>query len=46
VRLSILFPEITRMQVRAIMEAAADLRKKKVDARPEIMIRSPARWLR
>jgi len=38
VRLSILFPEITRMQVRAIMEAAADLRKKKIDARPEIMI--------
>ncbi|HEX9476550.1 MAG TPA: putative PEP-binding protein, partial [Candidatus Dormibacteraeota bacterium] len=38
VRLSVLFPEITRMQVRAIMEAAADLRKKKVDARPEIMI--------
>jgi pyruvate, orthophosphate dikinase len=38
VRLSILFPEITRMQVRAIMEAACDLRKKKVDARPEIMI--------
>jgi pyruvate, orthophosphate dikinase len=38
VRLSILFPEITRMQVRAIMEAAADLRKRKVDARPEIMI--------
>jgi pyruvate,orthophosphate dikinase len=26
------------MQVRAIMEAAADLRKKKIDARPEIMI--------
>src|ERR1700737_2949918 len=38
VRLSVLFPEFTRMQVRAIMEAAADLRKKKVDARPEIMI--------
>jgi pyruvate,orthophosphate dikinase len=38
VRLSILFPEITRMQVRAIIEAAADLRKRKVDARPEIMI--------
>src|SRR3984893_3322371 len=38
VRLSILFPEITRMQVRAIMEAAADLRKRKIDARPEIMI--------
>ena len=38
VRLSILFPEITRMQVRAIMEAACDLRKEKIDARPEIMI--------
>jgi pyruvate, orthophosphate dikinase len=38
VRLSVLFPEITRMQVRAIMEAACDLRKQKVDARPEIMI--------
>ena len=38
VRLSILFPEITRMQVRAIMEAASNLRKKKIDARPEIMI--------
>src|SRR2546426_1687611 len=42
VRLSILFPEITRMQVRAIMEAACDLRKRKVDARPEIMI--PLAW--
>jgi pyruvate,orthophosphate dikinase len=38
VRLSILFPEITRMQVRAIMEAACNLRKKNVDAQPEIMI--------
>src|SRR5438046_10129417 len=38
VRLSILYPEITRMQVRAIMEAACNLRKRKVDARPEIMI--------
>src|SRR6202165_1180103 len=38
VRLSILYPEITRMQVRAIMEAACNLRKKKIDARPEIMI--------
>ena len=37
-RLSILFPEITRMQVRAIMEAACNLKKKGVDARPEIMI--------
>ncbi len=38
VRLSILYPEITRMQVRAIIEAACDLKKKGVDARPEIMI--------
>jgi pyruvate,orthophosphate dikinase len=38
VRLSILYPEITRMQVRAIMEAACNLKKKGVDARPEIMI--------
>jgi pyruvate, orthophosphate dikinase len=38
VRLSILYPEILRMQVRAIMEAACDLRKQKIDARPEIMI--------
>jgi pyruvate,orthophosphate dikinase len=38
VRLSILYPEITRMQVRAIMEAACNLRKKNVDAQPEIMI--------
>src|SRR5438552_1940431 len=37
VRLSILYPEITRMQVRAIMEAATNLRKRKVDPRPEIM---------
>jgi pyruvate, orthophosphate dikinase len=38
VRLSILHPEITRMQVRAIIEAACDLKKEGVDARPEIMI--------
>jgi pyruvate,orthophosphate dikinase len=38
VRLSILYPEIVRMQVRAIMEAACNLKKKGVDARPEIMI--------
>jgi pyruvate,orthophosphate dikinase len=38
VRLSILYPEIPRMQVRAIMEAATNLRRQKVDARPEIMI--------
>ena len=38
VRLSILYPEITRMQVRAILEAACGLRRRGVDARPEIMI--------
>src|SRR6059036_1956539 len=38
VRLSILYPEIPRMQVRAIMEAACNLRKRKIDARPEVMI--------
>src|SRR6202171_4997965 len=38
VRLSILYPEITRMQVRAIMEAACDLKRRGIDARPEIMI--------
>jgi pyruvate,orthophosphate dikinase len=38
VRLSILYPEIPRMQVRAIMEAACNLRMRKIDARPEIMI--------
>jgi len=38
VRLSMLYPEIPRMQVRAILEAACDLRKRGIDARPEIMI--------
>ncbi|MBO0706015.1 MAG: pyruvate, phosphate dikinase, partial [Candidatus Dormibacteraeota bacterium] len=37
-RLGIVFPEITRMQVRAIMEAACELRLRGVDVRPEIMI--------
>lgn len=37
-RLGIVFPEIYKMQVRAIMEAASDLQKKGIDARPEIMI--------
>lgn len=37
-RLGILYPEITRMQVRAIMEAACELRLRGVDVRPEIMI--------
>jgi pyruvate,orthophosphate dikinase len=36
-RLSITYPEILRMQIRAIVEAAIDCRAKKIDARPEIM---------
>ncbi|RIL12071.1 pyruvate, phosphate dikinase [bacterium] len=38
VRLGVLFPEIIRMQVRAILEAAVDLARRGVDVRPEIMI--------
>ena len=38
VRLSILFPEIPRMQVRAILEAACDLTRGGTDVRPEIMV--------
>jgi pyruvate,orthophosphate dikinase len=37
-RLGLLFPEIIEMQVRAILEAAAELRREGVDARPEIMV--------
>ncbi len=37
-RLGILFPEITEMQIRAIFEAACELRREGVDVRPEIMI--------
>ena len=37
-RLGILYPEIYAMQVRAIFEAAGELRKRGVDARPEVMI--------
>ena len=37
-RLGILFPEIYAMQVRAIFEAACDLRGRGVDARPDMMI--------
>ncbi|HET9052058.1 MAG TPA: pyruvate, phosphate dikinase [Candidatus Dormibacteraeota bacterium] len=37
-RLGLRFPEIIEMQVRAILEAAAQLKREKVDARPEIMI--------
>jgi pyruvate,orthophosphate dikinase len=38
VRLAILYPEIPRMQVRAIMEAACDLKLRRVQTKPEIMI--------
>ena len=37
-RLGILYPEIYAMQVRAIFEAACDLKERGVDARPEVMI--------
>ena len=37
-RLGILFPEIYRMQVRAIFEAACALVKEGVDVRPEVMV--------
>jgi len=37
-RLGITFPEITQMQVRAIFEAACELKKEGVDVHPEIMI--------
>lgn len=38
VRLSIMMPEIVEMQVRAIMEAAANVALKGVDPHPEVMI--------
>ncbi len=37
-RLGIVYPEIYAMQVRAIFEAACDLKRRGVDARPEVMI--------
>src|SRR5688572_10645942 len=37
-RLGIKYPEITRMQARAVFEAAADANKKGLKAKPEIMI--------
>ncbi|MBI4491409.1 MAG: pyruvate, phosphate dikinase, partial [Chloroflexi bacterium] len=37
-RLGILFPEITQMQVRAILEAAVALARQNVETHPEIMI--------
>ncbi len=37
-RLGILYPEIYEMQVRAIFEAAVELKKQGVDVKPEVMI--------
>jgi pyruvate, orthophosphate dikinase len=37
-RLGIKYPEITRMQARAVFEAAADAQKEGIKAKPEIMI--------
>jgi pyruvate,orthophosphate dikinase len=37
-RLCVTYPEILEMQVRAIVEAAIACKKKKIDAKPEIMI--------
>ena len=37
-RLGVVYPEITRMQVRAIFEAAAEVIKKKIKCKPEIMV--------
>jgi len=38
IRLGIVYPDIMRMQVRAIFEAACDAAKKGIDVHPEIMI--------
>ncbi|MGH7610496.1 MAG: pyruvate, phosphate dikinase [Candidatus Dormibacteria bacterium] len=37
-RLGLLFPEIVEMQVRAIAEAASELRRRRVRALPEVMV--------
>lgn len=37
-RLGITFPEITRMQTQAIIEAALEVKKKGISVRPEIMV--------
>ena len=37
-RLGIVYPEISEMQARAVFEAAAEVQKKGIKARPEIMI--------
>ena len=38
VRVAITYPEIYRMQITAVFEAAAELAKKKINAKPQIMI--------
>ena len=38
VRLGITYPEIYRMQIQAVLEAAAELIKEGVDIQPEIMV--------
>jgi pyruvate,orthophosphate dikinase len=38
VRLGVTYPEITEMQVRAILESAAELKKEGIPCKPEIMI--------
>ncbi len=37
-RLGIVYPEITEMQTRAILEAACEVKKEGIDVKPEIMI--------
>ncbi|NNK88627.1 MAG: pyruvate, phosphate dikinase, partial [Flavobacteriaceae bacterium] len=37
-RLGITYPEITKMQARAILEAALNLKKRNIEAKPEIMV--------
>jgi pyruvate,orthophosphate dikinase len=37
-RLGIVYPEITRMQARAIFEAACDVKKAGIDVHPEVMV--------
>ncbi len=37
-RLGVVYPEITEMQVRAILEAACEVKKRGIDVQPEIMV--------
>jgi len=43
-RLSVVYPEIAEMQTRAIFEAAANVMKKGVKAKPEVMIPVVCAW--